>query len=657
MQTSRYKFDRLFSEFRIRDLELRNRIVFLPHYTAFAEVTSLPSETETYYYTERAKGGVGLIVTGNYAVSPLGQMHRTFINASDKRCIPEFTRTTQNCHTYGAKIIGQLSHAGATKTEQPRGNCLAPSQVVEKSTSTYTTTITKEEIGQAVHEFETASATLVESGFDGVEVKVAHDGLLRIFVSPYYNHRTDEYGGSFENKMRIIHEVFSAIRRTIPPEKVLGVRLSLDEFEDDGFTLETGVQIGAYMAKHKLVDYISCDAGTWNTFIMQIPPMTIPLGFAEYMAAAVKKHVDIPVIAFGRINDPVQAEQILENGSADLVGMARQLLCDPETANKSKAGAIDDIRKCIGCEEGCIGQVFIFQPIKCIQNPAAGREKDLGLGTLVPAQKRKKLVIVGGGVAGLKCAEIAARRGHSVVLYEKAEKLGGQVNILKNIPFRNEFTEVTRYLEYQVRHLPGVEVKLSREADEAAVRAEKPDALVVATGAVSFLPPHVKSRKAVTPWQILDGSVEPGKRVVVYDPLSFNEGVGIVEYLFDTFEGVRVHYITPQYDIAMNCKNENKDIMLRKLLRRNLKITPHTALVSAEKEKLTLVTVFTEKKSSIPDSAFDTLVWAGSMKSVDELYWRFQQERSFEVHRLGDAKAPSCVEIAIRDAELLARSL
>ncbi|MBI9098364.1 MAG: hypothetical protein JEY91_07790, partial [Spirochaetaceae bacterium] len=349
------KFERLFSGFSIRNLHIKNRIVFLPHYTAFAEVTGLPSEIETYYYTERAKGGAGLIITGNYAVSPIGQMHRTFINASDKRCIPNFTKTVENCHKYGAKVIGQLSHAGATKVEQPRSNCLAPSQVVEKSTSTYTTKITKSEILRTIGEFETASETLAESGFDGVEVKVAHDGLLRIFLSPYYNRRTDEYGGSFENKMRIIHEVFVAIRKTIGSDMVLGVRLSVDEFEDDGFDLDTGVRVARYMSEHKLVDYISCDAGTWNTFIMQIPPMSIPLGYGEYLSAAVRKVVDIPVVAFGRINDPVQAEQILENGSADLIGMARQLLCDPETPNKSEKGLIDDIKKCIGCEEGCIG--------------------------------------------------------------------------------------------------------------------------------------------------------------------------------------------------------------------------------------------------------------------------------------------------------------
>ncbi|MFP4564480.1 MAG: NAD(P)-binding protein [Spirochaetia bacterium] len=656
---TKLKFDRLFSGFSIKNLHLKNRIVFLPHYTAFAEVTSLPSETETYYYTERAKGGAGLIVTGNYAVSPVGQMHRTFINASDKRCIPEFSKTVKNCHKYGAKIIGQLSHAGATKVEQPRGNCFAPSQVVEQSTKSYTTTIAKDEIRQVIGEFETASETLVESGFDGVEVKVAHDGLLRIFASPYYNHRTDEYGGSFENKMRIIHEVFSAIRNTIDKEMVLGVRLSLDEFEDVGFKLETGVAIAKYMAENGLVDYISCDAGTWNTFIMQIPPMTIPLGFGEYMSAAVKKEVDIPVIAFGRINDPVQAEQILENGSADLIGMARQLLCDPETPKKSEKGLIDDIRKCIGCEEGCIGQVFLMQPIRCIQNPAAGKERGLGLGTLKKAEKPKKVVVAGGGVSGLKFAEIAALRGHEVVVYEKEEILGGQINILKNIPFRNEFSEVTRYLEFQIEQYDNITVKKGTEATEKSIKKEKPDVLVVATGAVSYLPDHIKNKKAVTTWDVLEDRVEVGKNVLVYDPMSDNEGVGIVEYLFETYENIKVHYITPETDLAMNVKNENKDILLRRLLREDLEVTPYMALTENDDEKLTFTKAYTDKTYTVKDKEFDTFIFTGSLRSIDDLFWKFKGEGSGvkEVYRLGDAKAPSCVEISIHNAEALARTV
>jgi 2,4-dienoyl-CoA reductase-like NADH-dependent reductase (Old Yellow Enzyme family) len=657
MQTSNLQFDRLFSEFSIKNLRLKNRIVFLPHYTAYAEVTSLPSEVETYYYTERAKGGAGLIVTGNYAVSPLGQMHRTFINASDKRCIPNFSKTVKNCHKYGTKIIGQLSHAGATKVEQPRGDCYAPSQVIEQSTKSYTTAIAKDEIRQAVREFETASSTLMESGFDGVEVKVAHDGLLRIFASPYYNHRTDEYGGSFENKMRIIHEVFSAIRETIDNDMVLGVRLSVDEFEDVGFNLDTGVQIAKYMSDHKLVDYISIDAGTWNTFIMQIPPMTIPLGFGEYLSAAVKKEVDVPVIAFGRINDPVQAEQILENGTADLIGMARQLLCDPETPNKSKKGEIDDIRKCIGCEEGCIGQVFLMQPIRCIQNPAAGKEKALGIGTLKKADKPKKVVVVGGGVSGQKFAEIAALRGHNVVLFEKEDILGGQINVLKNIPFRNEFTEVTRYLEFRLKQFDNITIKLSTEADIKGIKKEKPDAVIVATGAEPLLPENIKNNKAVTTWDVLENKVDIGKKILVYDPMSNNEGVGIVEYLFETYENIKVHYITPESDMAMNVKNENKDILLRRLLRQDLEITPYMALVENDNEKLTFQKAYTDKKYVVKDKEFDNFIYSGLMRSVDDLFWKLKEDGIQEVYRLGDAKAPSCVEIAIHSAEALARTV
>jgi len=658
MPHTKLKFDRLFSEFSIKNLHLKNRVVFLPHYTAFAQVNSLPSETETYYYTERAKGGAGLIITGNYAVSPLGQMHRTFINASDPKCIPEFSRTTKNVHRYGAKIIGQLSHAGATKVEQPRGNLLAPSQVVERSTGSYTTEITKDEIKQAISEYESAARVLVASGFDGVEVKVAHDGLLRIFVSPYYNHRTDEYGGSFENKMRIIHEVFTAIRKNLKPDMVLGVRLSLDEFEDEGFNLDTGVMIAKYMADHGLVDYISCDAGTWNTFIMQIPPMNIPLGFGEYLAAAVKQVVKIPVIVFGRINDPIQAEQILENGSADLIGMARQLLCDPEWAKKSQKGDVDGIRKCIGCEEGCIGQVFLMQPIRCIQNPASGKEKTLGVGTLKKLKAPKNVAVIGGGVAGMKFAEIAAKRGCKVTVYEKEKILGGQINILKTIPFRNEFSEVTRYLEYIIKGIPDITVKLGTPGDLKTVKAQKPDVVVVATGATQFLPDFVKSPKACTVWDVLENKVQIGKKIMVYDNFAANEGVGIVEYLYDNYKDIEINYVTPASSIAVNTKNENRDILMRKLMRTNLKITPFLGMTASDGKQCSFQKVFSKETSAIADREYDNLIYVGHNKSVDELFWQLKKDGSIPaVYRVGDAKAPACVEIAVNDAEALARSL
>jgi len=647
---SQIKFEKLFSEFKIKDLALRNRIVFLPHATHLGSVYGLPTKEELYYYAERAKGGAGLIITGQYAVSRTGQMSLGHVNASDKRSIGIFKETVKEVHRYGAKIFGQLTHAGLYKKEN--FNPYAPSQVIEKSISAYGAEMDKDQINEVIESFKKSAENLVGSGFDGIEIKFAHDGLLRTFLSPYYNKRDDEYGGTFEGKMRIVVEVLSAVKEVLRDNMILGARVCLDEFDDEGYNLETGIKASKYLAERKLVDYISSDAGTWNTFMIEIPTMSVPLGFAEYMYAALKKEVDVPVIAFGRINDPVQAEQILQNGNADLIGMARQLICDPETPKKAKEGLIDDIKKCIACEEGCIVQVFRGQPIRCIQNPAAGRERKYGIGTLSKTRSVKRIVVVGGGVAGLKFSEIAAKRGHNIVLFEKDDILGGQVNLLKKIPFRNEFSEVIRYLEFQVKQLNNVTLKISQEATQKSIIKENPDVLVLAAGAEPLIPEYIYNEKTITGWELLNDTASIGKNIIIYDLLSKDEGAGIVEYLFENYEDIKVHYITPKSNIGLYVNFVNLEVLFRKLMPLDLKITPFHIIESVDKDRIVFRKIYSQKKFTIKD--YDNLIHVGLVKSSDRLYWKLKDSIK-EVYRLGDAKAPSCVELAIRDAEELAR--
>jgi 2,4-dienoyl-CoA reductase-like NADH-dependent reductase (Old Yellow Enzyme family) len=542
---NKIKLDKLFSEFKIRNLTLRNRIVFLAHWTALSTIEGRSSEEETYYYAERAKGGAGLIISGNYTVSESGQVHRACVNASDDKAIPNLKNLVKAVHKYDAKIFAQITHFGPTKLEKPGPNLYAPSQVIERSTNSYTIELDKNGIKEIIGSFSRSAQNLAESGFDGVELKVGHDGLLRTFFSPYYNKRTDEYGGDFKKNMSMLVEVISSVRKNLRDDMALGVRLCLDEFDDFGYNLESGIKFAKYLTETGLLDYLNTDAGSWNTCLLDHSPMSLPLGFTEYLYAAVKKEVNVPVIAFGRINDPVQAEQILQRGSADLIGMVRQLICDPLTPKKSVKGSIDDIKKCIACNEGCSAQVMTCQPVRCIQNPAVGREKIFGIGTLRKAGLAKKIVVVGGGAAGLKFSEIAAKRGHNVVLFEKEKILGGQINLLKKIPFRNEFSEVIRYLEFQVKQLDSIALNISAEADEESILGQKPDVVVIASGAEPFIPKHFCGAKTITGWQLLDDSAGIGKNVIIYDRFSKNEGMGVAEYLFEIYENIKVQYFTP----------------------------------------------------------------------------------------------------------------
>lgn len=648
---TKIKFKKLFSEFNIKNLTLQNRIVFLPHYNGLGSITSLPTEEDADYYAERAKGGAGLIISGNYAVSKDGQFHRTFADASDKETIKNFKKMIKKVHKYNTKIFGQISHCGSTKMAKPRHELYAPSQVIEKSTNSYTIEIDKYRIKEIIKSFAKSAENLAESGFDGIEIKVGHDGLLRTFISPYYNKRKDEYGGNFENRMRIILEVFSSIKEVLKEDIILGVRICLDEFDDEGYGLETGIKVAKYLDDRNLIDYINSDAGTWYISFIDHSPMSIPLGFSEYMSADLKKEINIPVIAFGRINDPVQAEQILERGSADLIGMARQLICDPETPKKAGKGFIDEIRKCIACNEGCSGQCMNNQPIGCIQNPAAGREKKYGIGTLRKTKLAKKILVVGGGVAGLKFAEIAAKRGHNIVLFEKDKILGGQINLLKKIPFRNEFSEIIRYLEFQVKQLKNITLKISTEAVRESIKRENPDVLVIASGAQASVPKDIYNEKTATSWELLNDTVSIGKNIVIYDRLSNNEGIGVVEYLFEYYENIKVQYFTPAKNIGLEVLPESLDILFRKLMPLDFTITPFYIIESADKNKIVFKKIYSEKKYTV--TGYDNLIYLGNMKSCDWLYWEFKD--NIQTYRLGDAKAPAVVELAIRDAEELAR--
>jgi len=650
------KYEKLFSEFKLKNLTLRNRIVWLPHNTGYATMDSLPNEAAIYYYAERAKGGVSLIVSGNYAVSKSGQMHRTFVNASDESVIPNFTETANLVHKYGAKIIGQITHCGPTKMEKPQSDLWAPSQVIEGSSGAHTVEMDRDEMKCVITSFVKTANNLIRSNFDGIEVKVAHDGLLRAFISPHYNKRSDEYGGSFKNRMRFVTEVFSAIRQSIGEDTVLGIRLCMDEFEDDGYKLEDGIQIAKFLEEKKLIDYVSTDAGTtWLSFIMQIPTMSVPLGYAEYMSYELKKEVKIPVIAFGRINDPLQAEQILQNESADLIGMARQLICDPETPIKAEAGDIDQIRKCTACIDGCIGQGLQYQPIRCIHNPAVGREKSLGIGTLVKSKKKKKIVVVGGGVAGMKFAEVAAKRGHRIILFEKEKVLGGQINYVKKIPFRNEFSEITHYLEYQIKNNKNIEIRLDFEANEKDILKESPDAVIVATGARRYVPKEFRNKKVFTSIDILSGNVEIGKNVVIYDKLAKEEGIGMADYLCEFYEDTKIKFFSPANQTEGGGVNFiNLDTLYRKLYPKGVEFFSFYELMEVRYDKLTFINMYSRKKKYINN--YDNLIHVGDSESINQLY-KDLKGKIKEVYRLGDSKAPRIVELAISTADELARNI
>ncbi len=650
------KFPHLFSPAKIGSVKIPNRLVFLPHYAAIENNDNMIHETYINYFVERAKGGTGLIIIDSHAVTPAAKMANKYIHAFDPKIVEGYRRIGDATREYGSKIFVQLSHGGHTTLYHPPQILYAPTQMSEPSCHYNTKEMEIEDLEEVTRGFAVSAKHVKEAHLDGVEIKGAsHDGLLRSFISPYFNRRTDRYGGSFENRMRFPLEVVHAIREAVGPDFPLGVRICMDEFTSWGYNSDDGKRIVQAFVETGEIDYLSCDAGCFSAFYMEIPPMCIPLGFAEYLSAEIKKMTQLPVIAFGRINDPVQAERILADGNADFIGMARELVCDPEFAIKAKETRDDDIRHCIACQDGCIYQVMQNEPIRCIQNPAAGREAEYGIGTLKQAEQEKRVVVIGGGPAGLKAAEVAARRGHRVELYEEKGEIGGQVNIAARIPYREEVKDVVRYLGVQVEKL-GVEVHLGERMTVEKVKRSEADVIIAATGSHPVLCkdiPGYDEKLVLTVWDVLLDLKEIGDYVVIYDITRRWPGLGTAEYLLNM--GKRVDIVVPTFYVGEQLEPGNVMLTYQRILDREVKLMPHTTLNAIDGKRVTLENVFTKKTTMV--EGVDTVVLSMGNRSDRELYDRLKGAVEAELYFVGDAVAPRQIQQVILEAEDLARRI
>src|SRR3984893_6612391 len=327
VQTERFPL--LFSPFRIRGVELHNRFVFQPHFTALGTLEGQPTDAHVAYDEERARGGVGLIIIESQAIHPSGKMSRRFINAWDPAVVPLLRNITDAVHGHGTKIFSQLTHGGHTSLEHPPHIMWAPTQMPEPSSHFSTKAMDEDDIRAVIAGFAVSARNAVEAGFDGIEVKVAHDGLLRSFASPFFNRRADRYGGSFENRMRLSLEVLEAIKKETGEKFPVGVRICLHEFTAFGYGLEYGMKMAERLEVSGLVDYFNSDAGSFSSYWMEIPPAAVAPADFQKLNAALKRGTRLPVIGFGRITPPQRAEDMLRAGEADLIGMARQLVADP----------------------------------------------------------------------------------------------------------------------------------------------------------------------------------------------------------------------------------------------------------------------------------------------------------------------------------------
>lgn len=648
------QFNYLFTPLSIGNVAIKNRIFFPPHTTYFTESDGLPNERLADYHAERAKGGVGLIITESVVVHPSGRARATTICGFDQACIPGFKLICTKVHEYGAKIFGQLSHRGREMNSiHTRRPLWGPSPIPSRVSGEIPHEMTREEIQEMIQGFAQAAFNLKEAGYDGVELHGAHGYLLAQFMSTLSNQRRDEYGGSLENRLRFPIQAVQAVRDAVGPDMAIGIRLSGDELVPGGLTLQDMLEITPKLEETGMFDYLSVSIGNYNTHYIMIGDMSIPLGAAVYLAANIKEVVELPVFTVLRIKDPHQAEKILADGQADMVGMCRALITDPELPRKSKEGRFDEIRNCIACNQECRTH-RIGRMISCVQNPAVGFEKTLGAGTFRPASPKKEVVVIGGGPAGMEAAIVAASRGHHVTLYEKKSQLGGQVNIACKIPTRNEFGDITRYQERQIVRF-GVKVVLEREVNPEMIQSENPDVVIVASGSEPLRPalkgadlPH-----AINVWDVLQESVEVGKNVVVVDGgESFWPCCGAADFLLE--KGHKVEIISFRNFIGFNIPSESLPLLYQRLLSKGGILTPQHNVIEILEDSVIISHIRTSETRHVQN--VDTVVLAAGNKARDNIYSELKGQVKV-LYAVGDCVAPRKVQDAIREGHMAGRTI
>ncbi len=509
------RFERLFKPLALKGITVRNRIVMPPMNTNLAGADGSVSERFTRYYVERGKGGAGLIIVSPAYIDPTARKRAGSLLLHDDRFIPKLQAFTSAIHATGAKALQQLNHNGRLIISSKElktavtGGAVGPSAIPHLRTGEIPHALTVEEIRELVEKFGQAARRAKEAGYDGVELHGTQGYLINQFYSVYSNRRTDEYGGSLENRMRFPLEVYRRVRDLTGDGFILGFRVNAREFAPIETPLQDVIALCQRLEKEG-VDLIHVSAGNSETPEMLLKGTPSLPGCYAHLAASVKSNVNVPVIAVGRINTPEIAEEILRESKADLVATGRALIADPYWPEKALGGESDKIRRCIACNQGCVERLAQEKEVRCLHNPEVGHE-----GGSSSSSARKRVWIIGGGPAGMEAAVIAASRGHDVHLFERGKELGGQSLLAAAAPGKEEFLAVKGFLEKELERLR-VSIHLQQEVTPEEVLERKPDAVVVATGSLPIIPdiPGIDNKNVVTAWDVLKGK-EVGEDVLV----------------------------------------------------------------------------------------------------------------------------------------------
>ncbi|MFZ5597626.1 MAG: FAD-dependent oxidoreductase [Bacillota bacterium] len=653
----------LFTPIKIGQLEIKNRIS-MPAIHHNYTPDGFVNDRLVKYYETRARGGAGLIIVGGCTVDTIG-MGPKMIGLHDDKYIEGLKRLTGAVKGAGARIAAQLYQAGRyTHSILIGQQAIAPSPIASNFTREVPREMTLDDIKMVVESFGEAALRAKKAGFDAVEIIASAGYLICQFLSPITNQRTDEYGGSWENRCRFGIEVVRKVREKVGSDFTVMTRLSGNDFMPGSNTNKEAALFAAELEKAG-VDCFNVTGGWHETRVPQITG-DLPRGGFAYLARGVKDAVSVPVIASNRINDPMVAERILRDGMADMVNLGRPMIADPDFPRKAERGDYASIRKCLACNQGCMDMVFTMGDVHCAVNPLAGREFEV---SVEPASSPRRVLVIGGGPAGLEAACTAASRGHDVTLWEKSGRIGGQLHYAAKPPGKEEFLTLVGYYENRVQ-TAGVKLELNREATVEDIVRENADVVILATGAVPAGPPFPvrEGAKVVQALEALDGAYIPGRNVVVVGGGAVGCETAITVASKGTLDAETLKFLvenraeTPEtltrllsqgtknvtivemfIGVGRDIGRSTKWVVMKKLKQLGVKIIDQAAVQEVNEQG---VIIKRDGQESMIEA--DSVILAVGARSVNELA-PLLKEKVKELYVIGDAEKPRKITEAIRE--------